>query len=231
MNYAKLISETAIDRNPPRSAVIGACLACIFALAACHGCATDPETGDVTIRVPARAVEAATNALAKAAAERRKEQTSIDAPVPAGEGEAGAEGHAHPCEEPEAAGTEGSFNAAWRYGGFDGSRAKEDSACRIKSVSMSDKGVEFKFSGSWWGATHDNPTMRCCAFFKSGDKWVGGFWEWGSPDRTYRAFTNIDDGYNGWSGSDFHAAKEYAFLICSKDGKKRSNVVYVGGAK
>ena len=115
----------------------------------------------------------------------------------------------------------------FKYGGFNGSKAIEDPNCQIKSVSMSGKGVTFKMSGSWWGATHDNPTMRCCAFYKDGSgKWVGGFWEWGSPDRTYRAFTNIDDGYKGWDAKAFHAAKEYAFCICSKDGKKRSNVVY-----
>jgi hypothetical protein len=120
----------------------------------------------------------------------------------------------------------------WKYGGFNGGKAIEDPNCQIKSLSMSSKGVTFKFSGSWWDATHDNPTMRCCVFYKDGSgKWVGGFWEWGSPDRSYRAFTNIDDGYKGWDAKAFHAAKEYAFCICSKDGKKRSNIVYAGGVK
>lgn len=118
----------------------------------------------------------------------------------------------------------------FRYGGFNGSKAVEDPNCQIKSVSVSSKGVTFKLSGSWWGATHDNPTMRCCVFYKDGSgKWVGGFWEWGSPDRTYRAFTNINDGYKGWNAMAFNAAKEFAFVICSKDGKKRSNIVTTKG--
>lgn len=119
----------------------------------------------------------------------------------------------------------------FKYGGFNGSKAIEDPNCQIKSLSMSSKGVTFKFSGgSWWGATHDNPTMRCCAFYKTDSgKWVGGFWEWGSPDRKYRAFTNIDDGYKGWNAKAFRAAKELAFVICSKDGKKRSNIVMTKG--
>lgn len=119
-----------------------------------------------------------------------------------------------------------SFVADWRYGGFNGSKAVEDKSCQIKSVSTSGKGVTFKLSGSWWGATHESPTMRCCAFYKDGSgRWVGGFWEWGSPDRTYRAFTNINDGYKGWDAKAFFAAKKHGFVICSKDGKKRSNFI------
>lgn len=118
------------------------------------------------------------------------------------------------------------FVADWRYGGFNGSRAVEDKSCQIKSVSTSGRGVTFKLSGSWWGATHESPTMRCCAFYKDGSgRWVGGFWEWGSPDRTYRAYTNINDGYKGWDAKAFFAAKKHGFVICSKDGKKRSNFI------
>ena len=153
-------------------------------------------------------------------------------PSGAGEGEACERNRAR--EEPEAAPESSSASTEpildFRYGGFDGSKAKEDGACQIKSVSVNGKGVMFKFSGSWWGATHDNPTMRCCAFYKDGSgKWVGGFWEWGSPDRTYRAFTNIDDGYKGWNAKAFRAAKELAFMVCSKDGKNRSNIVMTKG--
>lgn len=115
----------------------------------------------------------------------------------------------------------------WKYGSFNGSKAAEDPSCQITSISVSSKGVTFKFSGgSWWGATHDNPTMRCCAFYKTDSgKWVGGFWEWGSPDRKYRAFTNINDGYKGWDAKAFNSAKKHLFVICSKDGKKRSNFI------
>jgi hypothetical protein len=113
----------------------------------------------------------------------------------------------------------------WRYGGFDGSKAAEDPNCRILSASHSAKGATFKFSGSFWGATHADPTMRCCAFYESGGKWIGGFWEWGSPDRTYRGYENITDKYKGWDAAAWNAAKRRAFCICSKDGKKRTNLI------
>lgn len=194
------------------------------------GCTTDPATGDVTIRVPSRAVEAATNALAKAAAERRKEQTSIDAPVPAGEGEAGVEGHAHPCEEPEAAGTEGSFDAVWRFGGFDGSRAKEVAVCRIGSLKMDRDGMSYKWvSGGCeaLGAADkgDYSKTLACTFYWDGKGWVGGKFDWISTSRTSRSLTNIREGYHGWDASAFFAAKRHGFCIVSSDGKRRSNFI------
>lgn len=113
----------------------------------------------------------------------------------------------------------------WRFGGFDGSKAKEDPACRILSAVAGSNGVTFKFSGSFWGATHADPTMRCCAFYESGGRWVGGFWEWGSPDRTYRGYENITGKYKNWDPAAWNAAKKRAFCICSKDGKKRTNLI------
>jgi hypothetical protein len=113
----------------------------------------------------------------------------------------------------------------WKHGGFDGSKAAEDPNCRILSASHSAKGVTFQFSGSFWGATHADPTMRCCAFYESGGRWIGGFWEWGSPDRTYRGYENISDKYKGWDAAAWNASKKRAFCICSKDGRKRTNIV------
>jgi len=194
----------------------------------CGGCTTDPATGDVTVRVPAKAVEVATNALAKAAAERRKEQ-NVEAPVPAGEGEADAEEHVQ-REEPEAAGTEGSFAAAWRYGGFDGSRAKEAAGCRIGSLWMDRDGMSYKWvSGGCeaLGASDrgDYSHTVACAFYWDGSRWVGGKFDWISTSRTTRSFENIHDRYNGWDPDAFFGAKRHAFCIVSADGKRRSNVV------
>ena len=194
------------------------------------GCTTDPETGNVTIRVPARAVEVATNALAKAAAEGRKEQTSVEAPVPAGEGEAGVGGHAHPCEEPEAAGTEGSFDAVWRFGGFDGSKAKEVAGCRIGSLRMDRDGMSYKWvSGGCEalgasGREDWSHTVACMAYW-DGSKWVAGKFDWISTSRTSRSFENIRDGYGGWDGTSFFAARKHGFVIVSADGKRRSNFI------
>lgn len=129
-------------------------------------------------------------------------------------------------EEPAPAGPAPALE--WRYGGFDGSRAVEDPECRIVSASMNRDRVTFRFSGPWWGATHENPTMRCCIFFKDpSGAWRGGFWEWGSPDRTTRDFANIADGYNGWSHAAFLAASEYLVLVCDRRGSRRSNIVFL----
>jgi hypothetical protein len=100
-----------------------------------------------------------------------------------------------------------------------------DGTGRTLSGGVFAKGATFKFSGSFWGATHADPTMRCCAFYESGGRWIGGFWEWGSPDRTYRGYENIADKYKGWDPAAWNAAKRRAFCVCSKDGKKRTNIV------
>ena len=202
----------------------------LVALSLCSaivGCVTDPDTGAVRIDPAIR--DAVTNALASVAeSDARTEETEDTANAGGG---AVAEADAEPETRPASSAEPAAFSADWRFGGFNGAKAVEDASCQIKSVSVSGKGVTFKFSGgSWWGATHGDPTMRCCAFYRDGSgKWVGGFWEWGSPDRTYRAFTNIDDGYKGWDAKAFRSAKEHAFAICSKDGKRRSNVITTKG--
>lgn len=194
----------------------------------CGGCTTDPATGDVTVRVPAKAVQVATNALAKAAAERRKEQ-NVEAPVPAGEGEADAEEHVQ-REEPEAAGTGAAFVAAWRYGGFDGSRAKEIAGCRIGSFWMDRDAMSYKWVAGGCealGASDrgDYSHTVACAFYWDGERWIGGKFDWISTSRTTRSFENIHDRYNGWDPGAFFSAKRHAFCIVSADGKRRSNIV------
>ena len=205
------------------------CMAVIAAVAICGGCTTGPDGGiyiDETVWVYV------TNRVDSASAGAVGAPDSDAAAASASSAETVGAGGNSTTEAPSAENPSGSASISldFRYGGFKGGNAKEDSSCQITSISVSSKGVTFKLSGSWWGATHDDPTMRCCAFYKDGaGKWVGGFWEWGSPDRKYRAFTNIDDGYKGWDSKAFRAAKELAFVICSKDGKKRSNIVTTKG--
>lgn len=118
----------------------------------------------------------------------------------------------------------------WRYGNFKpASDCKEDR--ELVYVKSDGKSVTFQLpSKDYWGATHENPTMRCCAFYWDGSKYVGGFWEWQSPDRKNREFTNIKGNYGGWSaGKDaFLNAKRRAFVVCSKDGRHRTNIVETG---
>ena len=116
----------------------------------------------------------------------------------------------------------------WCYGGENGSKAKEDTSAngyKLKSVSFDGKNVKFSGSGNMWGATHGSPTARNCLFFKEGGKWYGGFFEWGSPDRTTRAIANIEGRYKGWQPSRVAAAKEFAFCLMDKASKNRSNFV------
>jgi hypothetical protein len=67
-----------------------------------------------------------------------------------------------------------------------------------------------------------------CLFCYSGGKWVGGKFDWVSTSRRTRDFKNIHEGYHGWSPTVFKNATAYAFVIVSKDGKSRSNVIRCG---
>lgn len=128
-------------------------------------------------------------------------------------------------------GKKDSFDASklvWCFGGENGSNAKEDTSSggyKLLSVSVNYRGVTFDGNGAMWGYHHNNAYARNCIFFEEGGKWYGGFWEWGSVDRTYRAFDNIYSGYKGWDKNRFNRATKVAFLIMTKDGSKRSNVV------
>lgn len=118
----------------------------------------------------------------------------------------------------------------FRYGGFKGGGAKEDSRCRIGSFRMSLDGMSYKWvSGGCeaLGATsrEDYDHTVACAFYWDGNKWVGGKFDWVSTSRTYRDFENIRTGYGGWDAVAFFRATKHAFCIVSADGKKRSNLI------
>lgn len=115
----------------------------------------------------------------------------------------------------------------WCYGGISGAGMVEDTSAagyRIDSVSFNGATVAFSGAGGMWGATHANPSARCCMFFKEGNEWYGGFYEYVSPDRLTRSVANIDGRYKGWDPARFHAATEYAYCICDYKGTKRSNI-------
>lgn len=116
----------------------------------------------------------------------------------------------------------------WCFGGENGSNAKEDTSAsgyRLLSATVSVKGITFKGTGAMWGYTHDKHDARNCIFFEEGGKWYGGFWEWGSVDRTFRGFDNIYGGYKGWNHIRFQKAKKVAFLVMDCAGRRRSNVI------
>jgi len=118
----------------------------------------------------------------------------------------------------------------WKYGGCNGSAAKEDTSdggYKLVSGSVSNKAITFNGQGGMWGYTHDKAYARNCIFFEESGEWYGGFWEWGSVDRVRREFDNIHDGYKGWDGARFDRAKKVLFFVMNKSGSKRSNLLFL----
>lgn len=119
----------------------------------------------------------------------------------------------------------------WCYGGERARNAVEDvsqNGFKLNSVSANEKGVKFSGKGKMWGYTHDHADARNCIFFLGDDgAWHGGFWEWGSVDRTYRDFNNIYSGYKGWKVQPFLKSKRWLFFVMTRSGDKRSNGLFI----
>lgn len=118
----------------------------------------------------------------------------------------------------------------WCWGGFKGGLAKEVSGCQIGSLKVSGGNMSYKWVKGGCeklgaSSSTDADHTPCALFCKIDGKWKGGKWEWVSTSRTTRGLKNIEDGYNGWDKTAISKATEYAFVIVSKDGKKRSNVI------
>lgn len=149
-------------------------------------------------------------------------------PAGAGEGEA-CEGN-RAREEPEAAPAPSSTSTElvldFRYGGFDGSRAKEDPRCRLSLVSIGKEKIAYKWEtdipADW---KRDGTLVVVAAFFWDGARWVGGKFEWTDESRSSRSAANIRDGYHGWDAAAWDKAARRAFCVVSADGKWRSNLI------
>lgn len=117
----------------------------------------------------------------------------------------------------------------WCYGGFDGENAERVDGVKIALDSVSPSGLRYHYvEGNLnylsYTNTHDNPDCLACLFCLNNGVWRGGKFDWISTDRLTRDFHNIETGYHGWDESDIDTAEAYAFVIVSKDGKKRTNV-------
>ncbi len=119
----------------------------------------------------------------------------------------------------------------WRYGGFDGSNAKLADGVRIKDLTVTSDRISYAWAAGGCerlGASSREDAACIAAFFCRVDgEWVGGKFEWISTSRQSRDTDNLR-GYNGWSETIFNAASAYAFVIVSRDGRKRSNVITQG---
>ena len=194
------------------------------------GCATDPATGDLTVRVPAAAVDAATNAAARAVVAIREAREKPEAPeAPEAPDATGAPDAATP-EPSQPSQPSPAPVLVFRYGGFDGSRAAEDPRCRISKLRIGKDSLSFHWDTgipSDWprGDTKKGPMILACAFYEEGGRWIGGKFDWVDEHRSSRPLENVHDGYNGWDAAAWKAAKKHAFCVVSADGKFRSNLL------
>lgn len=120
----------------------------------------------------------------------------------------------------------------WSYGGLVAANAKE--VAQIKNLRMDIKNKKMYYS---WvsggcealGAANKDEyknTFACIFYWnQTFKKWIGGKFDEISTSRTWRPLDNCAN-YRGWKWEPFASAGKYAFLIVSKDGKLRTNVIF-----
>lgn len=115
----------------------------------------------------------------------------------------------------------------WTVGGIDGSRAELTNVL-VSDLNMTPNGLSYKWKEndlSVWGYARTQADARTCVFYLKDGVWKGGFYEWISTSRTTRNYANIKGKYKGWNWNDIPNGSDAAFVIISKDGKKRTNVL------
>ena len=116
----------------------------------------------------------------------------------------------------------------WVYGGFHGDKA-EPREVVIAGAKFKSDGMSFKWIQdlSQWGIAHEDfsQAIACLFVMNKNGEWVGGKFDWISSSRNTRDFKNIYSGYNDWSLMDVPNPCPAAFVVVSKDGRKRSNVI------
>lgn len=117
------------------------------------------------------------------------------------------------------------------WGGFNGKGATQASNAQIADLKVG-SGLSYRWvSGGCEALGAPNRTdagyTLACLFCKIDGKWKGGKFDWISTSRTTRDFKNISSGYNGWDKNAISKATAYRFVIISRDGKRRTNVIEV----
>ena len=116
----------------------------------------------------------------------------------------------------------------WCWGGFKGGGASLDGKARIMGLRVTSGGLSYSWmSGgceNLGASSKDDAACIAALFCLMGGKWRGGKFDWISTSRTTRDFKNIAEAYNGWDREAVGKADKFAFVICSRDGKKRTNV-------
>lgn len=197
---------------------LAVCLAVIAFLAFSGGCAAVPV-------LPAGAYDFVTNAAQRAVVvlheARDPATTSTKEHEEQGEGAQASSGSPS---------SPGSPVLDFRYGGFDGSKAVEDPRCRLALVSITKDRIAYKWASGipadWKrGKTSKGMMVVACAFYRDGEKWVGGKMDWTDEARTVRDCNHIHGGYGGWQSAGWDSAARRAFCVVSADGKYRSNLL------
>lgn len=120
----------------------------------------------------------------------------------------------------------------WNWGGFSGGGAKLDAKARIYNLSVKSSGMTYKWMQggceNLGAKSKEDAACLACLFCLIGGSWVGGKFDWISTSRLSRDFKNISDGYCGWDRQAVSKADKFAFVIVSKDGKRRTNVIACG---
>lgn len=117
------------------------------------------------------------------------------------------------------------------WGGFNGKGATQVSNAQIADLKIG-KGLSYRWvSGGCEALGAPNKTSPdytlACLFCKIDGKWKGGKFDWISTSRVTRDFHNIETSYNGWDKNAISKATAYRFVIISRDGKRRTNVIEV----
>lgn len=119
----------------------------------------------------------------------------------------------------------------WVYGGVRAATAKPVEGARIEALSVAANGLRYRWTEGGCEALgassrEDASATLACLFVKDADGvWRGGKFDWISTSRTARDFENIKGNYNGWPKDAIEKGLAFAFVIVSKDGARRTNVI------
>lgn len=120
-------------------------------------------------------------------------------------------------------------NENWCWGGFNGSKAKEDSRCRLSNLKAGNDKLTFHWDSpppsDWKKQSGSKGNLVIFAvFINDGKGWKGGKADWIDEKRSSRSTENLH-GYHGWNYDEYVSAKEVAICVVSVDGKQRSPFV------
>lgn len=116
----------------------------------------------------------------------------------------------------------------YTFGGSPNGSGAALTSVQIAGLSIRGSSLAFRYVKdlSAWGLSSGQADAIACLFVqKASGEWVGGKFDWISSSRTTRDLENVFDGYVGWSLAGVPNPCNAAFVIISKDGKKRSNVI------